>query len=118
MDPDALFPEDPRFALMRRLVTYLLVVLIVGVSTIVIALLVKLQELNFAAPPPRAAQIAMPGLQAGERLLEARATPERITLVLENGDGVRRAIILDGRTFEPLLAAQDQGPNSGGAGSP
>ena len=110
-DPESdLPPEDPRLAQMRRLVTILLVVLIVGVSTVVIALLLKLKDLTFAAAPPvveRAGEQALPGLKPGERLIAAEADVDRITLLLEGPDGERRAVVLDGRTFQPLGAVTD-----------
>lgn len=96
---------------MRRLVTILLVVLIVGVSTVVIALLLKLQELTFSAAPPSAVESAgervLPGLKPGERLVAAEADVDRITLLLETPEGERRAVVLDGRTFQPLGAVTD-----------
>lgn len=103
---------------MRRLVTYLLVVLIVGVSAVVIALLMKLKEIRFDAPPPAAGAVAqtIPGLQPGERLIGAEANPDRITLLLEDVAGARRAIVLDGRSFQPLHAATDTRPATGKAG--
>lgn len=111
-DPETdLPPEDPRLAQMRRLVTILLVVLIVGVSTVVIALLLKLKDLTFAAAAPTAVESAgervLPGLKPGERLVAAEADVDRITLLLENPKGERRAVVLDGRTFQPLGAVTD-----------
>ena len=93
---------------MRRLVTILLVVLIVGVSTVVIALLLKLKEISFAPPPAAAIEHDIPGLKPGERLISASADVDRITLVLEDESGARRAVVLDGRTFQPLGAVADR----------
>ena len=111
VDPETdLPPEDPRLAQMRRLVTILLVVLIVGVSTVVIALLLKLKDFAVApiqlAPTP-AAESQIPGLRPGERLVSAEADIDRVTLLLEDAAGRRRAVVLDGRTFQPLGAVAD-----------
>lgn len=111
VDPEAqdeLPPEDPRFAQLRRLVSILLVVLIVGISAVVIALLLKLKELSFAPPPPAVAhEQRIPGLKPGERLISASADVDRITIVLEDAGGKRRAVVLDGRSFRPLGAVAD-----------
>lgn len=111
-DPeDDLPPEDPRLAQMRRLVTILLVVLIVGVSTVVIALLLKLKDFAVApvsAAAGQAAEHAIAGIRPGERLVAAEADIDRITLLLEDNSGVRRAVVLDGQSFQPLGAVSDR----------
>lgn len=107
-DEDA--PEHPRLKAMRRLVTLLLVVLIAGFLSVVIALLLKLKEADFSGKGARpAAQTAIPGLRPGERLLEAAAAEGRILLTLEADDGSRRVVVLDGRDFRPLQALEDGG---------
>lgn len=98
---------------MRRLVTMLLLVLIAGVLTVVIALLLKLKELDFRAEGGGAqtAPVAgpVPGLRPGERLIAASASADRILLTLESADGTRRVVALDGRDFRPLAALDDAG---------
>ncbi|MCI4663603.1 MAG: DUF6476 family protein [Neomegalonema sp.] len=96
------FPEDPRFRVMRRLVTFLLMVLIAGTLTVVIALLLKLKSINFSSANPTATTI---GIAADERLVRAEATSERITLLIERkATGAQRIVILDAQTFRVLSA--------------
>lgn len=109
-DVEELPPEDPRLAQMRRLVTILLVVLIVGVSTVVVALLLKLKDFAIAPVTAGAAlERPIPGLASGERLISASTDGERISLVLESASGERRVIFLSADDFAPIGALNDQG---------
>lgn len=97
---------------MRRLVNTLLVVLIIGVVAIVMALVLKLKETpiyGFAERKP------------SERIVEADATADRVTLLLRDAEtGAERVIVLDGRTFLPVgeITAGAEAPMSeGGSGA-
>lgn len=87
-------PEDPRFRQMRRLVNALLIVMILAVMAITLALVLKLRDLPSIGVAP---------LRAGEELISATATADRITLTLrDNADGAGRLVILDARSFKPI----------------
>lgn len=93
---------------MRRLVTYLLVVLIAGTLSVVIALLLKLKEVDFDSEPT----VGVVGVGAAERLVGAEATADRITLMIEDAEsGARRLVILDATTFEVVGAVAAETTN-------
>lgn len=97
-------PEDPRLRLMRRLVTFLLMVLIAGTLAVVVALLIKLKSTTFE---PSMREGAAYGLAPSETLISAEATAERITLLIEDqNDGARRVVILDAADFS-IVGAVD-----------
>lgn len=82
---------------MRRLVTILLIVLIAGALSVVIALILKLKSTSFASPQITAAEL---GVGPGERLARADATAERVTLLIEDIEtGARRVVVLDATDF-------------------
>ncbi|MEO1292282.1 MAG: hypothetical protein AAFV62_05540 [Pseudomonadota bacterium] len=111
-EPGDALPEDPRFAAMRRLVTLLLWVLIIGTVAVVLTLVWKLKQLPVNA---------VTGLRPGERLVEAVATADRVTLRLEDGaSGEQRVIVLDGASFLPMaeISAQESAAERGAATSP
>lgn len=94
-------PEDPRLRMMRRLVTFLLIVLIAGTLTVVIALLLKLKSTDLSSDDP----VAAIGLGPSESLAEASSTADRITLVIENAEtGARRVVILDAADYRVVGA--------------
>lgn len=79
---------------MRRLVNLLLMVMIAGFITIIIALLMRLKEMPSIGVAP---------LEANERILDATASADRISLTLRNDDtATERVIILDAATFKPI----------------
>lgn len=89
-----LFPEDPRFRQMRRLVNLLLIVMIGGFLTIVVAVLWKLKD---------APSIGVAPLRANERVISSNATSDRVSLTLQDQiTGAQRVIILDGESFKPI----------------
>ncbi len=86
----------------------LLIVLIAGTLAVVIALLLKLKSISFEPSEAAAADI---GLGAGESLVGAEATAERITLLIEDAEtGARRIVILDAETYGVVgaVAAEEQ----------
>lgn len=85
--------------MMRRLVVWLLIVMIVGLTSITVALVSRLMN-----PGP-----VIAGLAPTERIEAAEATPERITLtVVDQESGRQRVVILSGQTFRPLREIQDR----------
>lgn len=100
----ALPPEDPRLRAIRRLVTALLAVLLVGSMTVVGALLIQLRGFGAASPTPPAVDV---GVRPGERLLGARIDDGRLILLLSGGDADSgRAILLDAATLAVLGSAR------------
>lgn len=91
--------EDPRFRVMRRLVNLLLIVMIAGVLTIVIALLLKLKD---------ASVTTVAGVAADERIIGAESGDGRVTLIIEGPDGRQRVVVLDAINFRPLAEVRDR----------
>ncbi|MCI4660809.1 MAG: DUF6476 family protein [Neomegalonema sp.] len=95
------FPEDPRLATMRRLVTGMLWAMIIGITTITLTLVWKIKQTPVQA---------VTGLQPGERLVSAEATAERVSLTIQGADGSSRVVVLDGKTFLPLAQIEGAAP--------
>lgn len=101
--------EDPRFRVMRRLVSALLIVLIAGTLAVVIALLLKLRSTSFGGSSTSASVI---GVSAEEKLIRADATADRISLIIEHKEtGERRIVILDAQDYS-VVAAVGTGANA------
>lgn len=89
-------PEDPRLRPIRRLVTLLLAVLVLGSTTVVAALVLMISDLRGGTEP------TVVGVRAGERLVGAELGDGRIVLMLEGSDGGARALAFDAETLSPL----------------
>ena len=93
------FVEDPRMRRIRLLVSLLLIVMIAGFLTIVIALLLKLKDLPSIGVAP---------LAPGETIASATSTADRISLTLINAEtGRERVVILDAASFKPIAVVKD-----------
>lgn len=98
-EDDQEFPEDPRLRITRRLVNLLLVVMAAGILVVVIAMLLKLKQVDHRP---------VAGLGEGERITAVEATRERVSLTIEDVEGRQRVVILDGRTFRPIAEIADR----------
>ena len=80
--------------------------MIAGTLAVVIALLLKLKSTSFSSDQGAASiGTASIGIGAQERLASAEATPERITLMIEDKTtGAQRLVILDARTYQVISA--------------
>jgi hypothetical protein len=97
-DPDDL-PEPPKIRALRRLVTALTLVLILGMITIAVTLVLRISRTP--APPALTVTAERVVLPAGERVTASGVAEGILMLVTQDTAGVERLRLYDSATGEP-----------------
>jgi hypothetical protein len=111
-DPEDL-PEPPRIRALRRLVTTLTVVLILGMVTIAVTLVLRITRTPAPAPAPASVlwpdRIALP---VGERITASGFGQGLLMLVTEDEAGAARLRLYDPETgaLQHVVAIERNGP--------